>query len=453
MATLGLLLSVLGLVLCGTASLGLSAPPTPTSKKPIIGEEAAGAGGRGPGPRWALPAAALRRLRPVLERPKFRKQWFLGNKSRVKYRKRILMQRCHSENMKILGKYYIAASYVKYLESAGARVVPIRQLSGAHFKRSTCSPLATVPVTPFHIAEAVSFAIITRLFAVFFKKNLLKGSFVSRKSDNMEAPSVFKECDLVCFACKASEALEFVTPAAPNQQLSPLIVINRARKFKDDDYEFLNSTAHLGLEESLEEFSGKAQLRSGHHRLDLKDEEYEKLFKSINGILFPGGSVNLMKSGYAHVAKIFYKLAIQVSFCPLQSRMFQNFPADLLLSLAIEPLTANFHKWSLSVKDVKHNLIVRYQYPVYGVQWHPEKAPYEWGKLKGISHAPNAVRAAFYLAEFFVAEDSPPITLLRARKNNHHFESDVEEGKALIYQYRPVYTGNISSFQQSYIFD
>lgn len=38
----------------------------------------------------------------------------------------------------------------------------------------------------------------------------------------------------------------------------------------------------------------------------------------------------------------------------LQSRMFQNFPADLLLSLAIEPLTANFHKWSLSVKVLRY---------------------------------------------------------------------------------------------------
>lgn len=28
--------------------------------------------------------------------------------------------------MKALGKYYIAASYVKFLESAGARVVPVR---------------------------------------------------------------------------------------------------------------------------------------------------------------------------------------------------------------------------------------------------------------------------------------------------------------------------------------
>ncbi|XP_059971914.1 gamma-glutamyl hydrolase isoform X2 [Mesoplodon densirostris] len=272
MASLGLLLRVLVLVLCGAASLGLSAPPAPTSKKPIIG---------------------------------------------------ILMQRCRSENMKILGKYYIAASYVKYLESAGARVVPIR--------------------------------------------------------------------------------------------------------------------------------------------LDLKDEEYEKLFKSINGILFPGGSVNLMKSGYARVAKIFYKLAIQgfdkgdyfptwgtclgfeeltylvsgeslltltdtvgikmpLNFTrgPLQSRMFQNFPADLLLSLAREPLTANFHMWSLSVKNFTMN-----------------------EKLKAFFNILTTNTDGYI--EF--------ISTMEARKNNHHFESDVEEGKALIYQYRPVYTGNISSFQQSYIFD
>ena len=38
----------------------------------------------------------------------------------------ILMQKCHNKNMRALGKYYIAASYVKFLESAGARVVPVR---------------------------------------------------------------------------------------------------------------------------------------------------------------------------------------------------------------------------------------------------------------------------------------------------------------------------------------
>lgn len=45
-------------------------------------------------------------------------------------------------------------------------------------------------------------------------------------------------------------------------------------------------------------------------------------------ILFPGGSVNLRKSDYARVAKIFYKLAIEVttSYCLLFQITFVIFP-------------------------------------------------------------------------------------------------------------------------------
>ncbi|KAF6099379.1 gamma-glutamyl hydrolase [Phyllostomus discolor] len=278
MANLGRLLSVLGLLLCVSASPPLSTSSPSKAEKPIIG---------------------------------------------------ILMQGCRTKEMKKLGKYYIAASYIKYLESAGARVVPIRP--------------------------------------------------------------------------------------------------------------------------------------------DLTKEEYEKLFQSINGVLFPGGGADLRKSGYAQAAKIFYSLAIksfdggdyfpvwgtclglqELSYLTsgkyllihtntdgiamplnftgdvLKSRMFQNFPADLLRSLAEEPLTANFHNWSLSMKNFTRNEKLKeffhvlttntdgtiefistmegYKYPVYGVQWHPEKPPYEWKKLVGISHAPNAVKAAFYFAQFFVSE-------------------------------------------------
>ncbi|XP_051016819.1 gamma-glutamyl hydrolase, partial [Acomys russatus] len=244
-------------------------------------------------------------------------------------------------------------------------------------------------------------------------------------------------------------------------------------------------------------------------RLDLTHIEYAEIFRSINGILFPGGGVSIVHSDYSHVAKIFYNKAIEsydngdyfpvwgtclgfeeLSFLVsgknlltltdtvsvplplnftagvLQGRMFQNFPADLLMSLALEPLTANFHKWSLSVKNFTENenltkffnilttntdgsiefisTMEGRKYPVYAVQWHPEKAPYEWKSLNGISHAPNAVKTAFYLAEFFVSE---------ARKNDHHFENVFEEMESLIYQTYPLYTGNISSFQQCYMFD
>lgn len=243
-------------------------------------------------------------------------------------------------------------------------------------------------------------------------------------------------------------------------------------------------------------------------RLNLTYLEYEELFQSINGILFPGGGSNIVTSNYANISKIFYELSKQsfddgdyfpvwgtclgfeeLSYLvsgknlltktktgnitlPLnftkdatKSRMFKNFPLDLLQSLAAEPLTANFHKWSLSVKNFTTNEKLKnffnvlttntdgttefvssmeaYKYPIYGVQWHPEKPPYEWKNLRGISRAPDAVKTAFYLADFFVSE---------ARKSKHHFKSQSTEAKSLIYQFPVYYTGNISLFQQCYIF-
>lgn len=35
----------------------------------------------------------------------------------------------------------------------------------------------------------------------------------------------------------------------------------------------------------------------------------------------------------------------------------------------------------------------------------------------------------------------------------HHFSSEEEEAKELIYNYNPVYTGTFSAFQQTYFFD
>uniref|UniRef100_A0A8C4RX03 folate gamma-glutamyl hydrolase n=1 Tax=Erpetoichthys calabaricus TaxID=27687 RepID=A0A8C4RX03_ERPCA len=242
-------------------------------------------------------------------------------------------------------------------------------------------------------------------------------------------------------------------------------------------------------------------------RINLPEIEYEKLFKSINGVLFPGGGVNLTSSGYARSASFFYKLAIKANdegdYFPIwatclgfeeltyltsgklllsatnttnvtlplnfqkdanSSRLFKDFPEDLLQALATEPLTENSHRWSLSVEKFKKNKKLQqfysilttnkdenlefistfeaYKYPIYGTQWHPEKNPYEWEKPV-IPHSPTAVKATFYVADFFVNE---------ARKNFHHFTTEVEESKALIYNYSPVYTAGISIYEQMYFF-
>ncbi|PKU28392.1 hypothetical protein llap_21304 [Limosa lapponica baueri] len=47
-----------------------------------------------------------------------------------------------------------------------------------------------------------------------------------------------------------------------------------------------------------------------------------------------------------------------------------------------------------------------YEYPIYGVQWHPEKSPFEWKNSPGIPHSPSAVKAAYYIADFFINEAS-----------------------------------------------
>ncbi|XP_072323778.1 gamma-glutamyl hydrolase isoform X1 [Scyliorhinus torazame] len=244
--------------------------------------------------------------------------------------------------------------------------------------------------------------------------------------------------------------------------------------------------------------------------IDLTEAQYKKLFYSINGLLIPGGGANLMTSEYSKNAALFYKLALQANdhgtYFPIwgtclgfeeltvitsgrkllintdtsnvslrlnftkdaqDSRMFKNFPVDLMNALAAEPLAANSHRWSISVKNFTSNTelknfykilstnmdskgiefvstIEAHSYPIYAVQWHPEKNLFEWTKMRDIPHTPNAVKMANYMAEFFVNE---------ARKNWHQYFNKTEEENALIYHYVPIYTGDISIYEQIYIID
>ncbi|XP_071943791.1 LOW QUALITY PROTEIN: gamma-glutamyl hydrolase-like [Antedon mediterranea] len=90
--------------------------------------------------------------------------------------------------------------------------------------------------------------------------------------------------------------------------------------------------------------------------------------------------------------------------------------------------------------------IEAYDYPIYGTQWHPEKNLFEWNTSKdyNIPHSFRATAVAQYVADFLVNE---------ARKSTHRFSSEEEASKYLVYNYQPVYTGDISSFEQIYFLD
>ncbi|XP_068578420.1 zgc:171566 isoform X2 [Cebidichthys violaceus] len=244
-------------------------------------------------------------------------------------------------------------------------------------------------------------------------------------------------------------------------------------------------------------------------RINRTEEEYANIFYSINGLLLPGGDIDLQTSQFSRAARILYRLALKANIArdyfpiwgtcqglqqlsvltanknlltltnttavalPLtltpaaqSSRLFRNFPKDLLQSLAEENITSNFHKWSLSMQNYSQNTKLKrfykvlstnndgkkefistmeaYRYPFYAVQWHPEKSSFEWVDKPGMIHSSAAVGVCFYTGTFFVSE---------AKKNQHRFSSPEEEERALIYNFSPIYRGARAVFVQNYYFD
>ncbi len=88
-----------------------------------------------------------------------------------------------------------------------------------------------------------------------------------------------------------------------------------------------------------------------------------------------------------------------------------------------------------------------FNYPFYGVQYHPERNAFEWDLPEKLDHSADAVAAMQYLGKFFVNE---------ARQSSHKFDSIQDETKALIYNYSPLFTGIIETDdypeQQTYVF-
>ncbi|KAK7136633.1 hypothetical protein R3I93_016850 [Phoxinus phoxinus] len=284
----------------------------------------------------------------------------------------------------------------------------------------------------------------------------------------------------------------------------PIIGILAQEKLEDDPHP--NGTY---IAASYVKYLESAGARVVPIRINRTREEYEKLFNAINGLLLPGGNVDIEKSQFAKVSRIFYDLAMKANndsdhfpiwgtcqgfqqltvltsnknlltltdtkevTLPLTfskgaktSRLFKKFPKDVLQSLAEENITSNFHSWSLSMQNYSANAELKRFYRVLTTNTdgkiefistmeasHYPFYAVQWHPEKSpfewIDKSGMVHTSSAVKASFYTAQ----FFVSEAMKNHHHFSSQIEEKNALIYNYQPFFNGLDSIFLQNYYFD
>ncbi|MCJ8735393.1 hypothetical protein PDJAM_G00246490 [Pangasius djambal] len=244
-------------------------------------------------------------------------------------------------------------------------------------------------------------------------------------------------------------------------------------------------------------------------RLNQTKEEHEKIFQSINGLIFIGGAVDLETSDFAHTAGIYFRLALKANdegdYFPIwgtclgfqlltvqvagenllskttadnvsmplnltseaqSSRMFASFPPELFKALSEEPLTGNFHHYGVTEQVFVGNeklssffTILSTNKAENGVVFvstmEGKKYPFY-----GVQWHPEVNRFQWYPQYSFPhSKNAVHLSSLLAqflvnegRRSSHHFSHPEEESRALIYSYNPVYTAKFSSYEQVYFF-
>ena len=140
------------------------------------------------------------------------------------------------------------------------------------------------------------------------------------------------------------------------------------------------------------------------------------------------------------------------------SRMFKFFSEKDFYSLKNFNSTVHFHNYSISEDSYdKYPLLKKffkittfgknhdgrisiesieaYNYPIYGVQFHPEKVPFDYSKKEWIPQIPEAIRISNNFALFFISE---------ARKNPNIF---LEEDK-MKFDYISQYGNNFKNVSE-----
>ncbi|KAI4470280.1 protease family c26 gamma-glutamyl hydrolase [Holotrichia oblita] len=148
------------------------------------------------------------------------------------------------------------------------------------------------------------------------------------------------------------------------------------------------------------------------------------------------------------------------------SKLFSNAPDDIVEDLTNLDITYNSHNYCLTEETFEENNLLNdwqiistnkdvndfefisvfesKRYPFYSIQFHPEKANFEFKSSLLIPHTAEAIKSSQYFANFFIEE---------AKRNNHKYPDWRSEQQAMIYNYSPHFTAlQNSSYLQLYMF-
>ncbi|XP_068167466.1 gamma-glutamyl hydrolase [Antennarius striatus] len=244
-------------------------------------------------------------------------------------------------------------------------------------------------------------------------------------------------------------------------------------------------------------------------RLTLTTAEYEAIFRQINGLLFIGGAVDLEKSDFARVAKIFFALArmandagdvfpiwgtcmglqlltvlvagenlltkttaenialpLNLTAEAASSRMFESFPTELMNALTTEPLTGNFHHYGITVENFWQNEKLHNFFSILSTNIAENRAHFvstiEGKKYPfyGTQWHPEVNRFQWGIRWSYPhSSHAVQLSSLLAnfftdegRRSLHQFDNPEEEASSLIYNYTPVYAANFTGYEQIYFF-
>ncbi|CAG2105439.1 unnamed protein product [Medioppia subpectinata] len=319
-------------------------------------------------------------------------------------------------------KSYIAASYVKYLESAGARVIPVMidQNDDYYRKIINITNGLLIPGGGQDL-QTSGYAKAGRLLWRLTKEEFKDKHYpIWGTCLGFELIAQFYANDTLtdCDAMDRADKIDFFPTDLSKTRLvgsAPKEIIN---SMKDEAIAYNYHKKCV----TLDTFNSKPDLKSNFTILSTNTDRNGVVYVSMIESVDPNRPIY----GCVTLDTFNSKPDLKSNFTILSTNTDRNGVVYVSMIESVDP-----------------------NRPIYRVQWHPEKNQFEFAynpMHQNIPHEPNAIKVSQYMANFFVNE---------CRKSIRPVINAKEESELLIYNYQPLYTGAKTnySYEQIYLFN